>query len=61
MQAMSLNFALAQKENTSFRTCKDQSESLRNRRTADAFSSTKQSIQSRYRNETSTVNQLQLN
>ena len=29
MQAMSLNFALAQKENTSFTTCKDQSESLR--------------------------------
>jgi len=30
MQAMSLNFALAQKENTSF-TSKDQSESPRNR------------------------------
>jgi len=28
---MSLNFALAQKENTSFTTCKDQSESPRNR------------------------------
>jgi len=31
MLAMSLNFALAQKENKSFTTCKDQSESLRNR------------------------------
>ena len=31
MQAMSLNFALAQKENTSFTTCKDQSESPRNK------------------------------
>jgi len=31
MQVMSLNFALVHKENTSFTTCKDQSESLRNR------------------------------
>jgi len=31
MQAMSLNFALAQKENKSFTTFKDQSESLYNR------------------------------
>jgi len=28
---MSLNFALAQKENTSVKTCKDQSDSPRNR------------------------------
>jgi len=33
MQAMSLNFALAQKENTSFTTCKDQSASPCNRYT----------------------------
>ena len=31
MQAMSLNFALAQKENKNFTACKDQSESPRNR------------------------------
>jgi len=31
MQVMSLNFALAQKENTSFTTCKDQIQSPRNR------------------------------
>jgi len=31
MQAMSLNFALAQKEKKSFTTCKDQSKRLRNR------------------------------
>ena len=31
MPAMSLKFALAQKENKSFTTCKDQSESPRNR------------------------------
>jgi len=31
MQAMLLNFAFAQKENTSFTTCKDQSQSPRNR------------------------------
>jgi len=31
MQAMSLNFALSQKENTSFTTCKDQIESPHNR------------------------------
>jgi len=31
MQALSLNFALVQKENTNFTTCKDQSESPRNR------------------------------
>jgi len=31
MQAMSLNFALAHKEDTCFITCKDQIESLRNR------------------------------
>jgi len=30
MQAMSFNVALAQKENKSFTTCKDQSKSLRN-------------------------------
>jgi len=33
MQTMSLNFALAQKPNTSFKTCKDRSESLCNRYT----------------------------